>query len=73
MEKYGQKLLFYIQVSRINKESCQQMIFKMDDLKDRNEGLFSHDKINVLILKEVGSITHLGLNATQDTFSFLDL
>lgn len=49
------------------------MIFKMDDLKDYNKGLFSHDKINFLILKEVGSMTHLGLNVTQDIFSFLDL
>ena len=39
------------------------MILKMDDLKDINEGLYSHNKINFLVLK-VDSKTHLGLNVT---------
>lgn len=43
----------------------------MDDLKDINEGLLSHNKINFLILK-VDNKNHLGLNVTQDMFSLHD-
>lgn len=39
-----------------------------NDLKDSDKGLFNNDTINFLGLKEVDSITYLGLYATQDFF-----